>query len=248
MNGTTMIPRVLTRTTLALATAVVLTATNASYAATIITDADAQVWKGTNGNTNYGNSTTLQVQDFSSTSSVLAYVRFDLSGYTPGSFTTATLELTSAAPGGSPAIGNTFYVWGLRNNIPSADGWGEGTITYNNAPGLDGVVSGDGELATQDVDTTTKADLLFTTIQVANGVTISMTNANLLNFLNADTDGKVTFIIGAPAAPGDPSFLFASEEHATLAAPSLNFTVVPEPSVFALFGGLGFLALLRRRR
>ena len=243
-----MILRVLTKTTLALATAVVLTATNASYAATIITDADAQVWKGGNGDTNYATTTDLHVQDFSSTSSLLAYVRFDLSGYTPGSFTTATLELTSAAFGGSPAIGNPFYVWGLRNS-QNADGWGEGTITYNNAPGLDGVVSGDGEVATQDVDTTNKADLLFTTIQVANGVTISMTNANLLNFLNADTDGKVTFIIGAPqVSPAEPSFLFASEEHATLAAPTLNFTVVPEPSVFALFGGLGFLALLRRRR
>jgi hypothetical protein len=222
MNGTTMIPGVLTRTTLALATAVVLTATNASYAATIITDADAQVWKGDNGNTNYATTTDLHVQDYSSTSSLLAYVRFDLSGYTPGSFTTATLDLTSAALVDSPAIGNTFYVWGLRNS-QNGDGWGE------------------------NIDTTTKADLLFTTIQVANGGTISMTNAGLLSFLNADTDGKVTFIIGAPAALGDPSFLFASEEHATLAAPTLNFTVVPEPST-ALLGGLGLLALLRRRR
>jgi hypothetical protein len=172
----------------------------------------------------------------------LAYVRFDLSGYTPGSFTTATLDLTSAALVDSPAIGNTFYVWGLRNS-QNGDGWGENTITYNNAPGL----TIGGGVATLDIDTTTKADLLFTTIQVANGGTISMTNAGLLSFLNADTDGKVTFIIGAPAALGDPSFLFASEEHATLAAPTLNFTVVPEPST-ALLGGLGLLALLRRRR
>lgn len=219
-----MIPRVLTRTTLALATAAALTATNPSYAATIITDADAHVWKGATDNTNYGSSTQLQVQDFSSTSSLLAYVRFDLSGYTPGSFTTATLDLTSDTTVGSPAIGNSFYVWGLRNS-QNADGWGENTITYNNAPGLDGVVSGDGEVATLDVDTTNKADLLFTTNMVASGNTLSLSNAALLNFLNADTDGKVTFIIGAPKVSGDPAFFFASEEHATLAAPTLNVQV-----------------------
>jgi len=241
-----MIPRVLTRTTLALATAAALTATNPSYAATIITDADAHVWKGATDNTNYGSSTQLQVQDFSSTSSLLAYVRFDLSGYTPGSFTTATLDLTSATTVGSPAIGKSFYVWGLRDS-QNADGWVENTITYNNAPGLDGVVSGDGEVATLDVDTTNKADLLFTTNMVASGNTLSLSNAALLNFLNADTDGKVTFIIGAPMVSSNPAFFIASEEHATLAAPTLNFTAVPEPSA-ALLGGLGFLALLRRRR
>ncbi|MFN4806600.1 MAG: PEP-CTERM sorting domain-containing protein, partial [Akkermansiaceae bacterium] len=96
-------------------------------------------------------------------------------------------------------------------------------------------------------DTTNKADLLFTTNMVASGNTLSLSNAALLNFLNADTDGKVTFIIGAPKVSGDPAFFFASEEHATLAAPTLNFTAVPEPSA-ALLGGLGFLALLRRRR
>ncbi len=237
-----MIPGVLTRTTLALATAVVLTATNASYAATIITDADAKVWKGTNGNTNYGTTTDLHAQDFSSTSSLLAYVRFDLSGYTPGSFTTATLDLTSASTVGSLAIGNTFSVYGLKNS-QNGDGWGENTITYNNAPGL---TIGVTNVATLDVDTT-MADLLFTANQVANGVTISMTNANLLNFLNADTDGKVTFIIGAPRVSGDPGFFFGSKEHTTLAAPTLNFTAVPEPRA-ALLGGLGLLMLLRRKR
>jgi len=220
--------------------------TAASSATAVITDADAHVWKGATDNTNYGSSTQLQVQDFSSTSSLLAYVRFDLSGYTPGSFTTATLDLTSATTVGSLAIGKSFYVWGLRDS-QNADGWVENTITYNNAPGLDGVVSGDGEVATLDVDTTNKADLLFTTNMVASGNTLSLSNAALLNFLNADTDGKVTFIIGAPMVSSNPAFFIASEEHATLAAPTLNFTAVPEPSA-ALLGGLGFLALLRRRR
>ncbi|MFN9028393.1 MAG: hypothetical protein ACK5VX_19580, partial [Akkermansiaceae bacterium] len=110
----------------------------------------------------------------------MAYVRFDLSGYTPGSFSTATLDLTSATTAGSPAIGKSFYVWGLRDS-QNADGWVENTITYNNAPGLDGVVSGDGEVATLDVDTTNKADLLFTTNMVASGNTLSLSNAALLN-------------------------------------------------------------------
>jgi hypothetical protein len=77
-----------------------------------------------------------------------------------------------------------------------------------------------------DVDSS-KADRLDdgTLLQVASGSTVSFSDADLLSFLNADTDGLVTLIIGAPRVPGEPAFLWAAKEHATLAAPTLNVQV-----------------------
>jgi hypothetical protein len=236
-----MKPVIMTKTSLALATAACLAALNPAFAATVIADADSHVWKGANGNTNYGTATTLHAQDYLATSSLLLFIRFDLSSYTPGSFTGATLDLTSLSA--AAAVGKPFSVWGLKDS-QNADGWGESTITYNNAPGL---TIGSG-VATLDVDSS-KADRLDdgTLLQVASGSTVSFSDADLLSFLNADTDGLVTLIIGAPRVPGEPAFLWAAKEHATLAAPTLTFDVVPEPSA-ALLGGFSMLALLRRRR
>lgn len=242
-----MKPNKLTKITLPLVAVAFLAATKMSFAATtVIADADSHVWKGTNGNTNYGTEPSLHAQDFISTSSILVFIRFDVSGYVSGSFTSATVDLTSL--GAAAAVGQPFIVWGLRNS-QNADNWiesGTGSITYNNAPGL----TIGGGVATLDVDSS-KADRLDsgTLLQVASGSTVSFSNANLLSFLNADTDGFVTLIIGAQKVATDPGFLWASKEHATLAGPTLDFsaTLIPEPSA-ALLGGIGALLLLRRRR
>ncbi len=189
--------------------------------------ADAYVWKGANGNNNYGSSADVYAQDFSDSSSVLGYIRFDISGIS-GTLGNVTLKLVSSL---GSAVGKPFYIWGLKDS-QNADNWGESTITYNNAPGLDDTVTGgDGELATEDVDLS-KADRLDdgTLLQVAAGSTVSFSNENLLNFLNEDTDGLITLIIGAPKASSDPAFKWASKEHATYIAPTLELTFVPPPA------------------
>jgi hypothetical protein len=190
--------------------------------------ADAHVWKGPNGNSSYGSATDVHAQDYSAVSSLLGYIRFDTSGIS-GTISNVTLKLVSSLSSG--AAGKPFYIWGLKDS-QNADNWGESTITYNNAPGLDGTVTGgDGELATQDVDLS-KADRLDdgTLLQVAAGSTVSFSNASLLNFLNEDTDGLITLIIGAPTAANDPAFKWASKEHATYTAPTLELlTFVPPP-------------------
>jgi hypothetical protein len=238
-----MKPVIMRKTSLAFATAACLATLNPAFAATVIADADSHVWKGANGNTNYGTATDLHAQDYLATSSLLLFIRFDLSSYTPGSFTDAKLDLTSSLTTAPSAVGKPFYVWGLKDS-QNADGWGESTITYNNAPGL---TIGSG-VATLDVDSS-KADRLDdgTLLQVASGSTVSFSDADLLSFLNADTDGLVTLIIGAPRVPGEPAFLWAAKEHATLAAPTLTFDVIPEPTT-ALAGLLLGAGLLRRRR
>ena len=87
---------------------------------------------------------------------------------------------------------------------------------------------------------------------MAAGNTFSFTDPNLLSFLNADTDGIVTLILGATAVPQDSAFLWDSKEvtpGTDADAPLLTIegTLVPEPSSACLLG-LGGLALLLRRR
>jgi hypothetical protein len=84
-------------------------------------------------------------------------------------------------------------------------------------------------------------------VQVDNGLTVDLSNPALLSFLNNDTDGLVTFIVSGPVTGASTAFDWAAKEHATLAAPTLTFDVIPEPSA-ALLGGFSMLALLRRRR
>jgi methionine-rich copper-binding protein CopC/lysophospholipase L1-like esterase len=224
--------------------------TAASSATAVITTADgngadAYVHKGANGNNNYGGGTNLWAQDFSGTSSVAVYIRFDLSGYVSGSFTSATLSLTSneqaTVPLGS-AAGRDFRIHGLLDG-QAGNNWGEGTITYNNAPGL---TIGSG-VASADIDPAKTVLLANTLVQVGNGLMVDLSNPALLSFLNNDTDGLVTFIVSGPVTGASTAFDWAAKEHATLAAPTLTFDVIPEPSA-ALLGGFSMLALLRRRR
>jgi hypothetical protein len=69
----------------------------------------------------------------------------------------------------------------------------------------------------------------------------------LENFIRADTNGKVTFVImnEEGIATKNNEHTWASKEHATFNAPDL--LLVPEPATIALLG-LGSLALLRLRR
>ena len=67
-------------------------------------------------------------------------------------------------------------------------------------------------------------------------------------FLNADSDGLVTFILTQNTGGPNNGHQWATKEHTTIAAPTLEFDVVPEPSTTALLGLGGFALIFRRRK
>ena len=202
-----------------------------------------------------------------------AYIRFDTSTLpTVGSIASASLSLTVSINngGGTGATSTTpqnftFNVYGLNDGSAAGGGklgedWPATTITYANAP-ANNTASGSTVLTGTSTANGGTATLLgtFNVSQndVAGTTVTALSGTNLVNFLNANTNGEVTFIITRPgfspntvangSVQGNANSAFASAQSTTFAPPTLTANV-PEPASAGLltFGALGLLA--RRRR
>ena len=214
--------------------------------------ADAYVQKG-NATTNYGTAANVTVKNSgTSTTTRKGYLRFDLSSLSQLA-TNVSLNLdvaTNNQGGGSttPAV-QVVNVYGL-NDAEAGQNWVEGDggtdnnpageINWNNAPA--------NTLADNGIDTT-KATLLgsFTVPALTPPQSIQFTSLDLVNFVNADTDGLATIILQRQTFNSSWNLAFASGEHATLAAPTLAIATVPEPASMAMLL-LGLPAIIRRRK
>lgn len=158
------------------------------------------------------------------------------------SISSATLSLT-------PTTNNTtlneapwtVLIYALTNE--SLDNWSESTITWNNSPGHDPDSAGFNNDA-----------ILLGELSIPQGVTgttYTFSSQELVDFLNSDTDGRVTFMLSRTSSPAAGFNLgFASSEHENASfRPTLTYEVVPEPArmAFLAMGGL-FLMMSRRRR
>ena len=192
------------------------------------------------------------------------FVRFDISGYVSGSFTgTPTLGLTKYR---DEDTGTDLIVYGLNEGV---DTWIEGDggtddspageLTYDNAPGI----AQDATYGDNDVDLGEVTELVSDAegfqLTGDEGQEITVSDSDFLTFLNADTDGLVTFII---ARTDDNNGIddIATKETTSLdsgtsillgsGAPSLTFDgqPIPEPGTLALLGLGGLAGAIRRRR
>jgi hypothetical protein len=215
-----------------------------TYTTATGTGADAQVhydqpWNPGTADTNYGADGYPGIkfynQDISpdligKVWSMKSYLRFDTTGLS-GTATGASFALVFEAVSGT----NVLNVYGLLDSAPGQN-WGESTITWNNAPGND---------TTSDSGVTSAAVLLGTWVVSGNGAQ-SFSSANLVNFVNADTDRQLTFILTNQTA--NTNVQFGAKEANPGVYPTLSVTV-PEPaSALILLAGAGSLALGRRRR
>lgn len=217
-----------------------------SYTTAVGNGADAQVeydqaWNSWTADTNYGADGYPGIKYLDKNYSpaldgkiwsMKSYLRFDTTGLS-GTATGASLTLSFEAVGGTSVLN----VYGLTNGAVGQN-WGESTITWNNAPAND-IASNSG--------VTSDAVLLGTWTVSSNGAH-SFTSTNLVNFVNADTDHQLTFILTAQTP--DVNVQFGAKESGANSAnyPTLSVTI-PEPaSALILLAGAGSLVLGRRRR
>ncbi len=174
------------------------------------------------------------------------YIQFNLSGLSQSIANASFSLVDEGGSGGNPVSGlQTFNIFGLNDGV-SGENWTESTLTWNNAPANN---------TTSRSGVTSSATLLgqFTINGTGNqGDLIQFSGASLDSFLNQDTNGLATLIVSRDTFHSDHSgfiHTFASREHPSLAAPSLNFdeVAIPEPSTI-LFLSIALGALFVRRK
>ena len=174
--------------------------------------ADAYVQGGGSADNNYGTGTTIVLKDRPGSTTPneytrKGYVRFDLSRLGAMTPLAATLELKIAnndSGGGNPTPYNfTVNVYGLDDG-DAGEGWGESTITWNNAPANDtgsttNIFANAAHLGTFPV---TSSD--------GDNTVVTFSNAALTAFISADTDELLTLILVRESASGSANLTFHS--------------------------------------
>lgn len=156
------------------------------------------------------------------------YFRFDLSGHTGETFSDAALTLNGVNMGRNRAL----LVMGLLDGATSGQGenWNEATLTYSEAAGFSPAAVGSYALSG---DLTAELAL---TAGSAKGLNTTVSSKLLDDFLNADTDGLVTFVVYATDPWNETEdFFFETKEAVGNHAPALIFTIT-EPATLGLIG------------
>jgi hypothetical protein len=180
------------------------------------------------------------------------FLRFDLAEITAGSVTTSSLNLTAYRTEANYRLN----IYGLNDNA-SGQNWDEATVQFDGAPGL----VFDSDSSTRGLvgaDTTLLGGNILE--NATEGAVLSFSDADLISFLNADTDGLVTFLIERETNVGGQA-RFASKEATTLDSGGtpvaagtyasylqVDATAIPEPGTYALLGGLLALGYVMVRR
>lgn len=149
-----------------------------------------------------------------------SYFRFDISGV-PKPLKFASLEMTLTG-----ARDRTPSFYGLNDGSAAGGGhlgedWGEAAITWNNAPGhtnIYAVVEGTGTANGGECRFLQSVEY-FSDMSATGGVgRVVLSGETLLDFLNDDTDGLVTFIV---TNPGTVDITWKSKENADGQPPRL---------------------------
>ena len=174
-------------------------------------------------------------------------LRFDLSPIAGGTVTSATLQFVDTGQ----RIACTLNFRGVNEGSPN-ENWSEATITGSTAPG----VIWDGLMATTMEDTGNTVTTLLGGIALpqmgeAAVWTFNSAGTELVDFLNADTDGMVNIVMNYTSNPPGQKRQVASNNHASYNPPTLLLDVdpappIPEPAGLGLMG-LALLAVRRRR-
>ena len=232
------------------------------------TGADAWVQENATSSTNKGNTLGTRTVPTTPARHDIIFVRFDLTGIDllTEDVVTAALEFVWATGSNDQMGGLSGY--GLGDGVAGETSWNEATLSYSTAPGVfpdspDGNLSNadtetaNGESALQIYDlispdgSTSEVTLLDANIVGApgEGAIESFSSSLLVDFLIADTNGVVTFLVVREINNTFKQAEFESKETASVASqfPKLLITL-PEPGTLALVAWTLFLPTFRLRK
>lgn len=214
------------------ASAVTITTADGNGADTYLTNDG-----NSSGTTPHGTEGAMEFRDLVGVRFRALYMRFDISSVS-GPIQDAQITIN----GTTINRNRDLLFMGLIDGSPN-ENWDEATTTYDSASGF-GSATDDG---TFTLDGNLTAELARTSGSVL-GLNTTNLSTDLDAFLNADTDGLVTFAVYS-IQPWNQSedFYFSTKEAGTV-NPSLTFTVIPEPAACLLLGLAGIVGLTLRKR
>jgi hypothetical protein len=223
----------------------------------LIPDADARLSNDPNrqAGSNTGSEGQWEVRWNSAPRIRIGYVRYDITGVDPALYSSATLSGTfTASSYNGPTGGGSWNVYGLNDDVVAAGGiqgndWIESDINYSNAAGVDNAAA-EGTFAFTS-DATPLGTLSFDGVDVQPlPFSSNTTDLNLTAFLNADTDGLVTFMFMDVAQNGHEYRINSKEGSVSDGHGPMTLNFVPEPATSCLLSlaAIGMLGFSTRRR
>jgi PEP-CTERM motif len=232
----------------AIAGATVLLTTSPSYAIDAVLTDDGYAANDPNRGPGVGGNRSdfFEVRHHEAPRKKIGYLKYDISGIDASLFPSATLSGGFASSSHDNA--GVWNIYGLNDGEDNTDNvvdgsfgesnWTEEELSYSQGLGVDVSVAVDSTDLGLDV---TEIALLGTITLPGNAPFVSNpTDLPLGTFLNADTNGVVTFLI-ADANFSGTEWRVGVKENATVGGIQLSF--VPEPSSIVLIG-LGLVGLV----
>ena len=201
--------------------------------------------------TNYGSNQTIATKydGTGQNSSRVGMIRFDIGALSGTSANSSFSIYLDSMDLQYEVDGNhQFRVYGI-NDGNYDDLFNENTLTFTTSQSNGGVAEWDGWNKINLVSVTYLDTLSLESGDM--GTMVSFSNSALDNFINADTNGTVSFVIQREENNASVDQFRSSEGADTVSAPTTapTLTVVPEPSslVLLLGGMLAAILLIRRR-
>jgi hypothetical protein len=205
----------------------------------------------TQTNINNGGADQMLVGNHTSLGKLHGLLRFDLSSLgTNIVINSVTLQMNKPAVGtGSSftvnvfelSVANTNWVEGTANNVAQS-----GSATWDSKGPSAWAGSAGASTAGTDYINTVLASYGGT---IAAGDAAFTSQAAFLTSVSNNLGGSLNLGIGMNSGVSGSYYRFATDEHATAAAPALviDYTVIPEPATLGLLGAGSLLVLLLRR-
>jgi len=239
----------------------------ASTNAAVITEATADTYiRSDLSERSFGSDTAMVFGNTGNTTFSHGLLTFNLNdlGLIGQTVTSVSLNLTTT---GNDTASSTSYTLNLFQLSAANSGWVEGTTTATpnasqstwqkrnatstvsaNNSGTNWAGSQGASTSGTDFSSTLLSSVTGNPRTSASGTVLTFnSSANFISSIQGAIGGNISFWVGNDVAERD-FFRIASRDHLTLDGPTLNITVVPEPSTLGLVSlALGGIILSRRR-